>query len=269
MFPAATSPVPEKIYLQPETWHTVLVSSSISPGAPPSRHPCERNARGPRARLSSVESDLQGDPWHGSLRYPRGSAARCAGRDAMMAPPASTPRAGAVVPSVVCKHSNTHAPAARTIQPDTVRSVVWAGTERSRRKLSRGRGDGWAPRRPGMRPHPAIRPPEKAQIGAPGSDPYRGIPLADLGAARFPRRGGSTAWRRPTEAIDRSRRLRTDAARPEAWLGHLDGSKHAGQLSDSAKSPIAGRRARSSPDRSHDAPGATPNASELGIFYKL
>ena len=32
----------------------VLVSSSISPGAP---HPCE-----PRARLSSVESDLQGDP---------------------------------------------------------------------------------------------------------------------------------------------------------------------------------------------------------------
>ena len=42
----------------------------------------------------------------------------------MMAPPASTPREGAVVPSVVCKHSNTHAPAARTIQPDTVAGSV-------------------------------------------------------------------------------------------------------------------------------------------------
>ena len=51
----------KKIYLQPETWHTVLVSSSISPGAPP--HPCE-----PRAHLSSVESDLQGEPWHGGTR---------------------------------------------------------------------------------------------------------------------------------------------------------------------------------------------------------
>ena len=185
VFPAATSPVPEKIYLQPETWHTVLVSSSISPGAPPSRHPCERNASGPRARLSSVESDLQGDPWHGSLRYPRGSTARprpfpalssfaakrlavgsryginlsrpvtpiCHARrrdakdashhppttpnprrdpagaitptdgpgDAMMAPPASTPRAGTVVPSVVCKHSN--APAARAIQPEACARV--------------------------------------------------------------------------------------------------------------------------------------------------
>ena len=92
--------------------------------APPSRHPCERNASGPRARLSSVESDLQGDPWHGSLRYPRGSTARCAGRDAMMAPPASTPR--------VCKHSN--APRCPS-DPARGMQLGWAGAERSRRKL--------------------------------------------------------------------------------------------------------------------------------------
>ena len=41
----------------------------------------------------------------------------------MMAPPASTPRAGAVVPSVVCKHSNTHAPAARAIQSEACARV--------------------------------------------------------------------------------------------------------------------------------------------------
>ncbi len=49
----------KNFYLPTKTWHTVLVSSSISPWSPPI------HASGPRARLSSVESDLQGEPWHG------------------------------------------------------------------------------------------------------------------------------------------------------------------------------------------------------------
>ena len=138
---------------------------------PPSRHSCERNASGPRARLSSVESDLQGDPWHGSRPYPRGSTARCAGRDAMMAPPASTPRA----------HLSP-------VESDLVTHGIeaWrsggAGAERSRRKIPRGRSDGWAPRRPGSRPHPAIRPPENAQN-------RRSEPEACLGATPRSARG--------------------------------------------------------------------------------
>ena len=58
----------------PRSWFNL--GFHFDPHPTPSRHPCERNASGPRARLSSVESDLQGDPWHGSLRYPRGSTAR-------------------------------------------------------------------------------------------------------------------------------------------------------------------------------------------------
>ena len=45
--------------LHPERVHAFNDRVTDSP------HPCERNASGPRARLSSVDSDRQGEPWHG------------------------------------------------------------------------------------------------------------------------------------------------------------------------------------------------------------
>ena len=44
------------------------------PMIPP--HPCEHNASGPRARLSSVDSDRQGEPWLGLARSGAGGLPR-------------------------------------------------------------------------------------------------------------------------------------------------------------------------------------------------